>query len=153
MGGMNTDWLNQLAADHAPPAPGWWPLAPGWWILAVLLLIALAAALYWLRKPSLRLRRLALRELRVLERHDGDEQALAQSLEHLLRRYAIARFGRSEVAGLSGQAWIDFVVAHGGQSWAGGSGSNLLRAAYGGAVQADRHAWLAGAQGFVRSRA
>ena len=149
MGGMNSDWLRQLAPDHAPPPVGWWPPAPGWWLLATLFLLALVALYLWSR-PQPRLRRLVLRELRHLE--SADDATLAEGLEQLLRRYAIARFGRSTVAGLSGQAWVDFVVAHGGEDWAGGAGSGLLRAAYGGAVNGQRQAWLAGARGFVRSR-
>jgi hypothetical protein len=152
MGGMNADWLQQLAPDHAPPALGWWPPAPGWWVVAVLLPLLVAGCVYAWRRPSWRLRRLALRELRQLEKL-GDEQDLAQSLEHLLRRYALARFGRTAVAGLSGQGWIDFVVGHGGKELADGSGARLLRAAYGGSVDGDRDIWLAGARSFIRSRA
>lgn len=152
MGSVTPDWLAQLAPPHAPPPPGWWPLAPGWWGMLALLAVAVAMFIYWQRRPATRLRRLALRELKDLQATVGDDNALARELENLLRRYAIARFGRDLVASLSGERWIAFVVEHGGAAWSGGSGAGLLRAAYGGTATADRAAWLAGAHAFIRGR-
>ena len=153
MGGVAADWLAQLAPAHAPPPPGWWPPAPGWWALLAIFLMASAAFIYWYRHPGLRLRRIALRELKNIQQTVTDDNVLARELEHLLRRYAVARFGRDRVASLSGERWITFVVEHGGETWSGESGASLLRIAYGGAARADRTAWLAGAQAFIRSRA
>jgi hypothetical protein len=150
VGGLNADWLSQLAADHAPPPPGWWPPAPGWWALALLCALAAAALVYWLRHPARRLRRAALRELAHLQAASGNDAELARDLEHLLRRYAVARCGRDTVARLSGPAWIDFVVAHGGAALAGEVGDDLLRAAYGGRAATHRTQWLTGARGFLR---
>lgn len=153
MGGMKPDWLSQLAPPHAPPPPGWWPPAPGWWALAILLAIIVAAALYWRRRPAVRLRRIALRELHNLEAADIDDSEFARSLEHLLRRFALARFGRDAVAELSGERWIAFIVAHGAAEWDGAAGAGLLRAAYGGKADADRARWLSGARAFLKGRA
>jgi Domain of unknown function (DUF4381) len=150
---MKPDWLAQLAPAHAPPPPGWWPPAPGWWGLALLLLLGLAALLVGLNRPPRRLRRVALRQLARLEQGSHDDADLAHELENLLRRYAVARFGRETVAGLAGAAWIDFVVAHGGTDWKGDTGAHLLRAAYGGLTEGDRTRWLAGARGFIKGRA
>ncbi len=152
MGGMNADWLSQLAPAHAPPPPGWWPLAPGWWGLALLLGLVAAAGVYWYRRPAGRLRRVALRELKRLESGPNDAARLAGELEHLMRRYAIAVHGRETVAHLSGSAWLDFVVAHGGRDLAGDAGQALLRAAYGSRVSADRARWLKGVRGFLGVR-
>jgi hypothetical protein len=154
MGGMipgnaGNDWLSQLAPDHAPPPPGWWPPAPGWWILAVLLITTILAAIGWWRHPPRRQKRLALRELQHLATGASDDASLARQLEHLLRRYAITRFGREAVAQLSGKAWLDFVVAHGGSAWAGDPGRDLLCLAYGGSAPAHREHWLRGARAFV----
>jgi hypothetical protein len=149
---MNGDWLAQLAPAHAPPPPGWWPPAPGWWGLALLLAAALGVLLYRLNWPPRRLRRAALRELEQIETRVFDESHLARELENLLRRYAVARFGRAAVAGLSGANWIDFVVAHGGGDWAGATGQDLLRIAYGGSARqapADHTRWLNGARAFI----
>ncbi|MDR3419291.1 MAG: DUF4381 domain-containing protein, partial [Nevskia sp.] len=82
----------------------------------------------------------------------GGDAALACDLEHLLRRYAVAHFGREPVARLSGERWIDFVVAHGGAALAGEPGRDLLRAAYGGSGGASRAQWLDGARNFLRGR-
>ena len=94
-------WLAELAPAHAPAAPGWWPLAPGWWVVSALILISIAAIAYWQTRPSVSLRRIALRDLERLEELASDDQALAIAIENLLRRYALARFGRAAVAGLS----------------------------------------------------
>jgi hypothetical protein len=163
MGGMTAPasgpaWLAQLAADRAPPPPPWWPPAPGWWLLAaaVLLLVILAAVFgrrAWeaLSTGPRALRRATLRELGRLEQA-ADDAALARGIEHLMRRYAVARFGRAAVAQLSGEAWLAFVVGHGAADWAGESGRALLRAAYGGQASADRARWLGGARAFVTAR-
>ncbi len=148
MGGVT--WLSQLAPPRAPLPASWWPPATGWWALLVMLLALLAAILYWQRSPGLRLRRIALGELKNLR--SGDDIALAKELEHLLRRYAMARFGRDAVAALSGEKWIAFVVGHGGDAWSGEVGADFLRAAYGGSAKLHRAAWLSGAEGFIKGR-
>lgn len=149
---VNPDWLSQLAPAHAPAAISWWPLAIGWWIVIGLFVIAIAGFVYWFYRPSNRLRRLALRELTRIEKFTHDDGLLAREVEHLLRRYALTRFGREQVAGLSGKDWIAFVIAHGGQAWAGDSGARLLQAAYGGQVYPDRNNWLKGARAFIESK-
>ena len=150
MGSVAADWLAQLAPPHAPPSAGWWPLAAGWWILAVLLIVLVSAIIYWQRQPSVRLRRLALRELKTLQTTVLDDTSLARALEHLLRRYAVAHFGRDRVANLSGERWLNFVVEQGGVAWGGAAGSGLLCIAYGGVASADRAAWLQGARSFIQ---
>ncbi len=152
---MNTispDWLTQLAPAHAPPPPGWWPLALGWWVLLGLLIIAIAVFIFWQSRPPVRLRRIALRELRKLQTTVTEDIAFAQELENLMRRFAVVRYGRDTVANLSGDRWIEFVVKHGGASWSGDSGASLLRTAYGGAATVNRSDWLTGAQTFIRER-
>ena len=103
--------------------------------------------------PQVRLRRAALRELAQLDKTTAADADLARQLTHLVRRYAVARFGRDAVATLSGRRWIDFVVAHGGTPWGGEVGLGLLRAAYGGPCQPARERWVAGAQAFFRAKA
>ena len=154
MGDVTPDWLTQLAPAHAPPPASWWPLAPGWWVLLILSLIIIGAVIYRQHHPATRLRRIALRQLKNLETTISDDVILACELEHLLRRFAVARFGRDLVANLSGKHWIAFVVAHGGTAWDGDVGNNLLRAAYGGGViSSDRTNWMTGARAFIKGRA
>ena len=148
MGSVAPDWLSRLAPPHASLPASWWPPAPGWWALLVILLVLIAVFFYWQRMT--RLSRIALIELEKLETFDAP--VLAQELEHLLRRYAIARFGRETVAMLCGERWIEFVIDHGGTAWRGEAGSHFLRAAYGGVASAHRDAWLSGAKAFIRRR-
>jgi hypothetical protein len=144
-------WLAELAPAHAVAPPGFWPLAPGWWLLMSLPLIAAALFYAWQRYRR-SLRRVALRELSRIELGASDDAALARDLENLLRRFAVARYGREKVARLNGDEWISFVAARGGSALAGDSGRELLRAAYGARAIADRAQWLRGARGFIRSR-
>lgn len=152
MGSVKPDWLAQLAPEHAPPPAGWWPLAPGWWILLALSVLIIAYIIFKQLNPTVRLKRAALRQLKILESTVTDNIALARDLEHLLRRYAVARFGRDQVAGLSGQKWIAFIIEHGGNAMAGDTGTNLLRAAYGGTATVDRTGMLAGARAFMKRK-
>lgn len=147
------DWLVQLAPAHAPPPIGWWPLAPGWWALLVLLIAIIAGFCVWYRRHPQRLRRGGLRELAKLEATTVGDAALARALVHLVRRYAVARYGREAVAGLSGERWLSFAIARGATQWQGDTGTALLQAAYGGTPQkSERAHWVAGARAFLKAR-
>jgi len=152
MGGVKPDWLAQLAPEHAPPPPGWWPPAPGWWVLLLLSVLLIAYMMFRWRNPTRRLQRAALRQLKILESAAIDNSTLARDLEHLLRRYAVARFGRDRVASLSGKKWIAFIIEHGAKAWTGDCGTSLLRAAYGGTASIDRVVVLAGARAFLKGK-
>ncbi len=107
------------------PAIPWWPPAPGWWLL-LLALVALVYAVWRWRTPlSLRIpipgitlgtwrwdAAAALRHLKRRAREGGDAKALAGELSELLRRIAMARLGRPACAGLTGQAWLDWLSTH-----------------------------------------
>jgi hypothetical protein len=118
----------------------------------LLVVVVTVGVWYWQSRPHLRLRRAALRELARIEKSMTDDAELARSLEHLVRRYAVARFGREAVAGLSGERWIAFVAAHGGTQWTGEAGARLLQAAYGGICPSDRTQWVLGARNFFRKK-
>ena len=96
---------------HLPEAISWWPLAPGWYVVIA---IALAVCFYLLHLYSQHrsrgaARRHALRELGRLtadfEKH-GDAVAFSSDMSELLRRTMLAYAPRSEVAGLTGDAWL-----------------------------------------------
>ena len=150
MDSLNNDWLKQLAPPHALPPPGWWPLAPGWWILALAILLIAAVLVYRHQRRSARLSRAALHELDELAKHSHDDLQLASDLQNLLRRYAVTAWGREHVANLNGDAWLAFIVAHGGKELSGEAGQSLLRAAYGNRLLNDRTPWLNGARSFLR---
>lgn len=147
---MNSSWLTQLAPGHAPNPPGWWPPAPGWWGVAVLCVLLTAAVAWWVRNPRRALRRLALRQLRVIGASDADGAAVARAIENLLRRYALMVFGRDRVAKLTGESWLQFVAVHGGDTLTGAPGRSLLSTAFGNHAEDDREQWLAGAEAFIR---
>jgi hypothetical protein len=99
---------------HLPDAVGWWPLAPGWWLLAALA----AAGLIWLGRRYLEhrrrgaARRYALRRLDALSSayaRDGDAVALGLAVSELLRRTMLAYAPRADVAGLTGEAWLEWL--------------------------------------------
>lgn len=117
---VNPDALAELRGYHYPDAVSWWPPAPGWWLLAALLLmLGGAAILVLLRRQRRRAAlRAALRELDALsDPGAGIEPAeSARRLSRLLRRYALTRFPRREVAGLAGDDWLRFLDAHGGDT-------------------------------------
>ncbi|MGH8504399.1 MAG: DUF4381 domain-containing protein [Stenotrophobium sp.] len=151
MNGVDANLLKQLAPAHALSPPGWWPPAPGWWLLLALVLLAALALGLWLRRPRRRVRRLALRELQQLERAGADDAVLAGSVQNLLRRYAVVRFGPEPVARLSGERWIAFLAENGGTALAGAPGSDLLRTAYGGVGSGSRAQWLSAARNFLKA--
>ncbi len=104
---------------HLPGAPSLWPPAPGWWVLAVLLLalIAWGVRVLLLRRRIRHQRRLVFDALATLQSGLAGERSPAQlaAIGELLRRLALARYPRSEVASLSGGAWLRFLDDTGGQ--------------------------------------
>ena len=106
--------LAQLRDIHLPDAVHMWPPAPGWWFAFGLMVLAVTVIFLRVRANRRSLRRAALRELDSVEnsyRITSDAAVLARSLSALLRRTALARFGRARVAGLHGQEWIEFLAA------------------------------------------
>ena len=99
---------------HLPEAIGWWPLAPGWWF--VLFLVATAVGyLVWRaykRWQHNAPRRFALRQLARYEREYVEHRnpvTLARQLSELLRRVMLAYAPRDEVAGLTGENWLQWL--------------------------------------------
>ncbi len=140
-----SDPLAGLRDIHLPPPPGWWPPAPGWWVLAVLLALALGwigwrAFRAWHRRR--RLRRVLVR-LDALARSAPDDCALVTGVAELLRRVALGRYPREQVAGLSGEAWLRFLDDHGGGGrFREGPGRVLADGPYRPGCEVDRQAVL-----------
>ena len=111
----NTDLIARMRDIHDLDAPSWWPPALGWWLL--LLATAAAIALLYLGIRSLlrypfgswhRDARNQLLALRRLLPQLTPEQAMRE-LSELLRRIAVARIGREEAAGLTGEEWLEWL--------------------------------------------
>lgn len=118
---------------HLPEPVGWWPPAPGWWILATLVLILLFAV--WLMIRARRrgaICRAARKELGRIRQAPGlsDQQRIAR-ISILLRRVSVSVFPRTEVAGLTGRGWLQFLDrCMGGLEFVNGPGRILLDAPY-----------------------
>jgi len=116
---MNPPESNPLTAlkdIQLPLPPGWWPPAPGWWLLLMLVVavIGFGACIYRRRQLAIRPVKLALAELYQLDLHSRDPLVRRQVLSALaviLRRFCLVVFPRQQVAGLYGQAWLDFLKA------------------------------------------
>ncbi|WP_296698201.1 DUF4381 domain-containing protein [Thiocapsa sp. UBA6158] len=141
---MNADPLAQLRDWHLPDPIQWWPPAPGWWISAAVLLVVLLwlAGVRWRgHRRRGAAARSALRELAALRetvQADGDTRAFIAALSRLLRRFALARFPREQVAGLTGEAWLAFLDATGGgDGFRHGPGRALADLVYGGSRAGD----------------
>ncbi len=146
--------VQQMRDIRLPEPHFWWPPAPGWWLLGILsgaLLLGLGMFLY--RKSQLR--RLALGELEGIRqrfRQDGDRRELAMALNVLLRRVALTRHPRREVAPLHGEAWLEFLDRTGGHSrFRHGLGRVLLQAPYAPEVPFDAEALLVLAEDWIRA--
>lgn len=124
---------------HLPPAVGNWPPAFGWWLLLGLLLAAVyCGCRYW---QSHRLQRLALARLKDLARRPDPQ--LPAALSCLLRQAVISHFP-PEMAGLTGQRWLEFLDRpFADRPFSTGVGRCLLDAPYRAEARVDSAALIA----------
>ncbi|MEA1049270.1 DUF4381 domain-containing protein [Lamprobacter modestohalophilus] len=118
---------------HLPAEPGFWPPAPGWWLLFTLLLggALWLGRLGWGQYRRLRRRQRILAELDRLQRAGLQGPALIAALSALLKRVALSRYPRTEVAALTGTDWLAFLDRSGGNGrFATGPGRVLADGAY-----------------------
>ncbi len=113
--------LLQLKDIHLPEPPGVWPLAPGWYVLIALGTCVILWSLWWgiRRSRRWRIKRVARKRLQaILVEHQQSANAACafSDLSVLLRRVALVFEGR-KVAGLTGDAWLEF-LDHSGQTQA-----------------------------------
>lgn len=100
---------------HLPEAISWWPPAVGWWLLAVLIPLLLVFAYRSYKrltrknavKKALKIARKNLDSIEVDSNMDAMQKLCELSI--LIRRVAISVAPRSEVAGLTGRAWLVFL--------------------------------------------
>ena len=125
--GRNLIELLDMLAPVPDPAPvSLMPQTPGW---AVLGIAALALAVWGARALRARHRARAYRRaaLAELDRAGGDQAQIAT----LLRRTALTGYGRKQVAGLSGEDWLNFLdQSYDGKGFSGETGRALLTAPY-----------------------
>ena len=153
--------LDRLRDIVLPGSPPWWPPAPGWIAVFILGLLAstVVAVLLIRRYRAGRYRRAALANLRGLEaawNESGRHQAALLGIPELLRRTAIAGFGREEVVGLTGEIWLRFLDRGAGtRGFSAGAGRLVLGLAYDpgsaeGATEAEIQGLIEAAREFIQ---
>lgn len=104
--------LTSLQDIKLPAGVSMWPPALGFIIIAVLVAAGCVAFIAWLwLKYKRRYRSLALQELAKIAANAQQQGALrtVQSISILLRRAALTRYKRREVAALNSVAWLKFL--------------------------------------------
>lgn len=98
---------------HLPDSISWWPLAPAWWITFGVVLLLICIALIFIKRclrPSLK--RQAIKTLDIIEKAFQETENGAQCLSELsvfLRRVVISQNPLQNCAGLTGNAWLQFL--------------------------------------------
>jgi len=140
---------------HAPPFPDFWPPAPGWWVAAALLVgLLVLVSVYLSRRYRLhRLRRQVLARLDSLVAGYTTEAAVGfvTEVSMLLRRVALRRFPRRQVAALFGADWCRFLDETGGDGgFSRGAGQVLASGPYAARVEVDPEGLTALARAWIR---
>ncbi|MCP8690065.1 DUF4381 domain-containing protein [Marinobacterium sedimentorum] len=142
----NPPSLEQLHDLQLPAEVGFWPPAPGWWLLAALLLGGLiwAGIFLWRRWQRNRYRRAALKLLAEYQRQlqqDQDPQRYLTQVAQLLRRTALRAYPQQTLAGLTDNAWRQFLIDSSGlDGFNESTGDALLRGPYQAAIEFDTDA-------------
>jgi hypothetical protein len=107
--------IDQLRDIRGLDPVSWWPPALGWWLIAIAVTLLTLALVWWRdqrqRYPLGSWQKDAQRRLRAL-RHsleEWDPKTVAGELSELLRRIAMARYGREACAGLVGNEWLEWL--------------------------------------------
>ena len=98
---------------HLPDPISWWPIAPGWWLVIVSLFLIIAV-IFILRKIYLgkQLKRDIISELENIKQQfhkTQNKSQLAKSLSILLRRASITYYPENNIAGLTGNNWLNYL--------------------------------------------
>lgn len=110
---MNAEAL-PLRPMQLPEAVSWWPMAPGWWLLILLSMAIVISLIWWWRRRLADPRRFALAELESIQQRfqqDADKVVLINQCNQLLKRTALSLFSRQDVAALSGDDWLTFLLS------------------------------------------
>lgn len=133
---LDQNLLHELRDIHYPAPISWWPPAPGWVglfiILAILgFILGILGYRYWMRKKK---RQFILQQLETLEKmaqHEPYPSEIIRQLTTLLKQVVLLLYPRKEVAGLSGESWLDFLNQKGNtEHFTKGVGRLLMSAPY-----------------------
>jgi hypothetical protein len=123
---------------HLPEPISWWPPALGWWVVMVGVIVLLLAAIIVNKKrrgqPARSIKSISHAQFRKLcdaYRQHEDAHRLIKELSMLLRRISISLYPRAAAAGLTGEAWLQFLdrIA-GSDQFMQGPGRVLIEAPY-----------------------
>ncbi len=105
---MELDPLSRLRDVILPADPGIWPPAIGWWLLPLFAAAAIVGIIHLMRVAYRHHRATSpIDEIDKLV-HLTPQQAVVE-LSILMRRIAMTKFSRDRVAGLSDEAWLEFL--------------------------------------------
>jgi hypothetical protein len=96
---------------HLPLPVGIWPLAPGWSFLIAALIAVIAVVLLLIqrhRRPTALKQALAEVD-RLFGKSEISNVQRNQDISLILKKLAVTTYPREDVAGLSGQEWIEWV--------------------------------------------
>jgi hypothetical protein len=108
---VNALKLAALRDVHLPSPQSWWPLAPAWYILVILVLMSVITGIILIRRHHQhgRFKRQALRLLASYQQQPINNQISCANISELLKRVALVYYPRQQVAGLQGEAWLNFL--------------------------------------------
>jgi hypothetical protein len=123
--------LDKLADIDVPSPVSWMPQTWGWAVLAAVILLLSGWTVWQIRRhhAANRYRREALIELKRLEgllRNEPMRGAAIVEMSILVKRVALVAWPRTQVAALSGEAWVDFLRLHGGKAGLSADAAGLL---------------------------
>ncbi|GAC15251.1 DUF4381 domain-containing protein [Aliiglaciecola lipolytica] len=102
--------LDQLADIQLPQEVSMWPLAWGWWVSALMVVIAIASIIYFVRSYILK-RKAKKAALLALSKLDLNHPKAASQINIVLKRAALSYFEQEHVAALHGSQWCDFLTS------------------------------------------
>lgn len=159
---MNQDLLKQMKDIHLPTDPSWWPPAPGWWLLLGSIIVLSCTGLifrYWVRqrrqagsRGQVDTQSWTQRQKQALQALDNLSQTLSRQpeksreilcqLAKLMKRLALYHPASDiGVAGLTGQAWLQWLDNHHDKKgvFESGLGNYWIRACLTNPIQTQPH--------------
>ena len=104
--------LAQLQDIRLPEPIGWWPVAFSWWILLLSVTSILIGIAWYFRDLK---RRNAYRKQaqailsNIMQNPELADNEKIQQMNRLLKQVALTAYGRSRVAALKEQEWVEFL--------------------------------------------